>query len=207
MMLKKSLLAISLAVSALSAQAAAFTNGSFEGEWEIGTTSPVTLGDSATDINGWTTINGTSWVSGVAQDGDMYVNLSANNNAIYQTFDTVAGTTYTLTYYTTGNGSSVNTVYADLYDGSGFDFSTLLIEASGTGTGVSGLDWFAVTTTFTAVSNTTSLYFTANNNSGFAGVDNVSLTTAVPEPESYAMLLAGLGAVGFVSRRRKQQQA
>jgi len=28
--------------------------------------------------------------------------------------------------------------------------------------------------------------------------------TAVPEPESYAMLLAGLGLVGFATRRRKQ---
>ena len=28
-------------------------------------------------------------------------------------------------------------------------------------------------------------------------------TSPVPEPETYAMLLAGLGAVGFMSRRRK----
>ncbi len=30
-----------------------------------------------------------------------------------------------------------------------------------------------------------------------------STTTPVPEPETYAMLLAGLGAIGFLARRRK----
>jgi hypothetical protein len=29
----------------------------------------------------------------------------------------------------------------------------------------------------------------------------------VPEPETYAMLLAGLGLMGFVARRRKQSAA
>lgn len=31
---------------------------------------------------------------------------------------------------------------------------------------------------------------------------NISLTSAVPEPETYTMLLAGLGLLGFISRRR-----
>ena len=37
--------------------------------------------------------------------------------------------------------------------------------------------------------------------------DAQSFTTPVPEPEIYAMLAAGLGLMGFVARRRKQQGA
>ena len=40
--------------------------------------------------------------------------------------------------------------------------------------------------------------------SGLHGVAiNFSPTTPIPEPETYAMMLAGLGLMGFVARRRK----
>lgn len=43
------------------------------------------------------------------------------------------------------------------------------------------------------------------NNDHSLAIDNVSfsVTAAVPEPGTYAMLLAGLGAVGFIARRRR----
>jgi hypothetical protein len=38
-------------------------------------------------------------------------------------------------------------------------------------------------------------------------VDFTAITTVVPEPETYAMMLAGLGLVGFMARSRKQVEA
>jgi hypothetical protein len=53
-------------------------------------------------------------------------------------------------------------------------------------------------------------YSLAVNGHSDAGMGAYALSvmvTAVPEPESYAMMLAGLGLLGFASRRRKQQEA
>jgi hypothetical protein len=36
-----------------------------------------------------------------------------------------------------------------------------------------------------------------------AGTPGVWTVTSVPEPETYAMLIAGLGVLGFVARRKK----
>jgi hypothetical protein len=37
--------------------------------------------------------------------------------------------------------------------------------------------------------------------------DRGDVAAAVPEPETYAMLLAGLGLLGFMAKRRKQKEA
>ena len=38
-------------------------------------------------------------------------------------------------------------------------------------------------------------------------LDLTASTAAIPEPETYAMLLAGLGMLGFAARRRRRQAA
>ena len=44
--------------------------------------------------------------------------------------------------------------------------------------------------------------FVAYTMNGLDGAGSISYTAAVPEPESYAMLLAGLGLMGLIARRR-----
>jgi hypothetical protein len=48
---------------------------------------------------------------------------------------------------------------------------------------------------------------TGNSTGGQGFTGNVGILTAVPEPESYAMLLAGLGLMGGIARRRNNKAA
>jgi hypothetical protein len=52
-------------------------------------------------------------------------------------------------------------------------------------------------------SGITSLSFTNSSSIDAFEVANFSITP-IPEPETYALMLAGLAALGFVSKRRKQ---
>ena len=47
-----------------------------------------------------------------------------------------------------------------------------------------------------------------SGDNGTVGFDNLQygVLTAVPEPETYALMLAGLGLVGALARRRKAGQ-
>jgi choice-of-anchor C domain-containing protein len=115
---------------------------------------------------------------------------SPGPGSISQSFDMIAGYTYILTFDMSSNGNN----QADV------TFGELLAETFTVNT---------IPTTFTrsfvaSSDNTTSLTFASvggKTNSG-AVIDNVSVI-AVPEPETYALMLAGLGLVGFLARRRK----
>ncbi|MDQ3186035.1 MAG: PEP-CTERM sorting domain-containing protein [Pseudomonadota bacterium] len=54
-----------------------------------------------------------------------------------------------------------------------------------------------------ALSNNLRLYYFDLNFGDNIGSINATVT-AVPEPETYSMLLVGLGMMAFIARRRKQ---
>lgn len=59
-----------------------------------------------------------------------------------------------------------------------------------------------------AVSSTSGLWIDWYDTAYNVGIDNVSFHIGpVPEPETYAMLMAGLGLLGFMARRKNQQSA
>ena len=80
----------------------------------------------------------------------------------------------------------------------------------GTSSGFSSFSSFAAHSGFNAGVNVLSFVVTnvcrqsSGNPTGLRAEFLTSSVTAVPEPETYALLLAGLGLIGAAARRRKQ---
>ena len=87
-----------------------------------------------------------------------------------------------------------------------WDYSTLTTVATGSAYGTAG-DWKVNFTIPSAIGHqlTNSYAFVVSGSPvGSSGSYSLDASiTAVPEPETYAMMLAGLGLLGFAARRRK----
>ncbi len=86
-----------------------------------------------------------------------------------------------------------------------FTFSAALVDGSGTSFSLGSYadqDSAPLAYRFDDVAAGTYQLLVSGSSSGFSAMRSVSDISAVPEPESYAMLLAGLGVLGFVGRRR-----
>jgi len=187
---------------ALAEPANLVVNGSFEttvvgnGSWTI-----------VNSLSGWTTGNGGVELRhnavGTALDGQNFAELdTTGNSSISQNINTVAGQWYSLSFY-----YSNRIDVAQASNGLGWSFGA----ASGstiTPAQISGdHQWQLFTTQVLGTGAPMTLTFTALGNSDSLGtsLDKISVS-AVPEPQTYALMLAGLAAMGFVAKRRKQQR-
>jgi hypothetical protein len=121
-------------------------------------------------------------------------------------------------YQTTFSLAGFNPSTAAISGGWSTDNNGLSILLNGVDTGnggtsfaqfASGFAPFSITSGFAIGLNT--LDFIVSNGGGPTAL-RVEMTgtaaiSAVPEPETYAMLLAGLGLLGFAARRRKREEA
>jgi choice-of-anchor C domain-containing protein len=207
------ILALGLALTSLTlshrpAQAAAFTNGSFELGPDPGQL--ITLPAGSTDLTGWTVTSGTIDYTGLtwqASQGSRSLDLSGlDAGQIGQTFDTILGTTYQVLFDLAGNpaGNPVEKLLRVAATGGtaqDYSFDT-------TGKSVTAMGWQTVAYNFTATSPSTTLLFTSLTDTAFGpALDNVRVSTDGLTPVPTPALLPGLIGMGIAAWRRRQGEA
>lgn len=126
-----------------------------------------------------------------------YVNFYTGSQNVFGLSDTL-GLTQHYTQYTSGGTwnvpSAADQYFAGFYNNSWPGNAAFLVGQSGN---------ISFTTNAFVGNNLQYAYWTQNNygNEHFTALGNANVA-AVPEAETYAMLLVGLGLMGFVARRK-----
>lgn len=193
-----------------AAHANLVTNGSFEsGTFAPPSNQTVTLTPGSTALSGWQIVNDSlAWI-GVgdpwgldAQDGNLFLDLSDYSagppfGGVQQTLSTTPGYEYTASFYL--GSSSFWGRPAALTASAAGQSATFTSALTGTNN-----DWQQFSFVFVAIDSTTTLSFVGASGVNYIGLDNVSTTvTAVPEPASSVLLLAGAVALGVLTFRKR----
>lgn len=185
--MKKLLISSLLCLAASQANANLVNNGSFESGLSGWSCTGANL--CSTNILG--AHSGWSGVYGFDNRG--YATLS-------QSLSTVVGATYSLSFFSRASLAWGNQLRYSFSDYSG----SVLVPTT--------MHWLQTTGSFVATSTSTLLqfFFATRPGTGTWRIDDVvveQIAAPVPEPETYAMLLAGLGLIGAAARRRKARAA
>ena len=197
----------SIAVAALALAGAAHaagpnlvTDGTFAGS----AGSYTTVSGNGGSIGAWK-VGGASvdWIGSywTAPGGTNSIDLDGNApGAISQTLTGLAAGEYTVTFDLSGNpdgGDATKLVDVSL----GGSPAQLVKFTTGT---TSGMTWATETLTFNVAAGDQTLSFVSADVGGpyGAAIADVSVT-AVPEPASLGLLLAGIGMIGVMSSRRR----
>jgi Protein of unknown function (DUF642)/PEP-CTERM motif len=213
-------LVAALIVSSGASQANLLTNGSFE-MGSAATSGFSTLAAGNTTMTGWTVVgDNLAWfhndfVDGAttltASNGVKFLDLtntSPNCNpcgGVEQTIATAVGQNYTLSF---DLGSSTTYLTPSAIEATiqivvgGIVTQTFTSTASGVN------NWETFSKTFTASNANTTIRLQGSfAQLDYVGLDNVSVVaTPVPEPGTWAMMAAGLAAMGSVASRRRAQR-
>ena len=213
--MKKYILAATAAclIPGSASAAELLVNGGFEAP-SVG--DPCCITSPPTPIPGWqatpnvNVVNGTfsSSPSGtnLAYEGLQYLDLVGQGGfgTISQTFNTVVGQMYTLSFAYSHNLFSGTPSASANFTVGGVDLVGSISHSTGSN---SDLDWITYSGNF--VASNTSTILTFNNRVGGANegvfLDAVSVQGAVPEPATWALMILGFGAVGVAMRRRHRK--
>lgn len=192
--MKKLLLAAALATLGVPVQAATTIFADNFDSYSVG------LNATPTDwtVNlGTVDIIGNSYFDFIPGSGN-YIDLDGSTNnagVLTHSFSALAGQQYQLSFDLAGNHRDSNTEHVTVLFGTSLQTYSLPVNAG----------WTHYVLNFTPLlSGTRYMSFAAwgGDNKGML-LDNVTVM-AVPEPETYAMMMAGLGMVGLMARRRRR---
>lgn len=184
--------AMLLSASAMAGTGNLLTNGSLDS------------GSSGDSPDGWNLTGDANWTTSKkysSSESDYFVKLVAKNSvaSLTQTFATVAGMSYTVSFDYDSKGGSVFFGVNNGTAAEGNDTKSFLVwDQLKNGR----TNYRHASYTFKALSDVTTLGVVAASQ-GAKVVANSFSVAAVPEPASVALFMAGLGALGLVSRRRR----
>ncbi len=213
--MRRYLIAAAMAAAGLAAaapaSAASITNGSFELGTNPGATfSTLAAGSGA--ITGWTVGGfGVDYIGGYwnASDGVRSVDLSAlSAGGVSQNITTVAGQKYKVTFDMAGNpdGGLGNRIMVITSNGFNPQINNFTVGAANTKT---NMGWQSMSYMFTAGPGTvTNIAFASDEYNPYGpALDNVGISSAVPEPTTWALMILGFGAAGGMIRVSRRRQA